>query len=175
LKSHTHISRLQLPLFILWMPVVGLTLFKNKLRYGVWLSLFIWALGLPWLLNNAGRPLIPPDSNHIISQLAASGDLYFLRAPELLPISEEIADAIIENGCQEVGTAFKIFEYSFWRKLQEKGFEGTLRHVLVENESRQLEDTGRLPCAVLASKELGELSGYRLLEIGDVRLYLQQQ
>jgi hypothetical protein len=75
LKSHTHISRLQLPLFILWMPVASLALFRDKFRYAVWLSLFIWLMGIPWLLGNASRPLLATNANPIIKELAASNDL----------------------------------------------------------------------------------------------------
>jgi len=164
LKTNTFISRLQLPLFILWVPILALVLFKSKHKLSALLPVLIWLAALPWLANNAGRPLIPHDPDYIVNQLALDDNLYFLSFPDSIATIDLIADRIVAQDCLRIGLAFPIFEYLFWMKLQQKGYKGTIQHVFVENESRVLEDSGPLPCMILAGGYLEALEDYEAVQ-----------
>ena len=164
LKTNTFISRLQLPLFILWVPILALVLFKDKRKFSALFPVLIWLAAVPWLSNNAGLPLLPQVPDYIVNQLALDNNLYFLSYPESIATIDLITDRIVKEDCLRIGLAFHIFEYPFWMKLEQKGYKGTIQHVYVENESRVLEDSDPLPCMILAGGYLEALKDYEAVQ-----------
>ncbi len=62
-------------------------------------------------------------------------------------------DAIANSGCMEVGLKLQYgdFEYPLWVMLRNRGFEGRLDHVAVEDGSATLASVAAQPCVVLTT------------------------
>jgi hypothetical protein len=66
---------------------------------------------------------------------------------------QQMADEILASGCRAIGLKLQgeDGEYLIWRFLINRGFRGTLEHVLVDNESAQLQNPPTLPEAIITS------------------------
>lgn len=145
-------SRLQLPLFVLSAPLLGLALSRlRKFGVGSILVMVLMLSALPSLLFSATKPIQGKDS--VFS--AARDDQYFIKRRELAAPYTEAAQFIASANCPEVGLSIDIndWEYPLWILLNEK-MNGTVRleHVNVTNVSRQKypahDGSKFVPCAV---------------------------
>jgi hypothetical protein len=174
LKAQTPMNRLMLPYIIMWVPVIALTFSRTDRRGWIILPLVVWLLSLPWLLNGKSRPLLPNQDRAAAVWPSEGIEAYFVRKPNLLPIYQEAADLITSAQCAEVGIYYQsdtdyFFEYPFWMMLREYGFTGTIKHILVQNESSIYEDLDYSPCAIISNTEL-YIPGYTLA--GSLENYL---
>jgi len=140
-------SRLHLPLFVLWSPLVAVALGaipQQKLAnlVAVLLLLGSW----PWIAHNQLRPLIGQKTIWRIERIRQ----YFAANPALeLPYTAAAA-CVSGQGCKEVGLSLggDDWEYPVWVLLP--GVR--LDHVDVKNPSAKLSRTGVAgaePCAIL--------------------------
>jgi hypothetical protein len=149
LKTQKTTNRFLLPYTIFWTPLIATITFPALRKSWFLIPAVIWCLSLPWLLNNENRPLISGRDDQYANWPREGTQAYFIRQPWFYPVLEQATDLIIENGCSEVGIKSKNFlEYPFWMMLREKGFNGTIKHVQVSNESQIYEDLLYSPCAI---------------------------
>ncbi|MCH7664246.1 MAG: hypothetical protein IH859_10315 [Chloroflexi bacterium] len=174
LKSQTHVSRLQLPHFIVWTPLISLSLFRNRLTLSPLIVLAVWILSIPWLVNNQFAPLIPQIEDHVVYQLSEGYSRYYISRPQFLSTDKSIAELITENGCLQVGYAKKVFEYPLWIILKEKGFTGTVQHIMINsNETKNLEYTDNTLCAIITHPNPKFIAGYDLYEFEKMNLFIK--
>ena len=146
-------SRLQLSLFVLWSPVIGLLLSEihyRRLANGIMVILIAGAI--PWLVYNSSRPLIG-DRNIF----ATSRDRqYFANRPALFDAYDRSAQFLSTSGCSAIGlvSGGDDWEYPLWVLLHEhETHQFRLEHVNVRNISRteSAKDPFRTfaPCTVI--------------------------
>lgn len=162
LKTQTPINRLDMPLIVLWVPVLAVTLFRTHRIGWVVFPVIVWALSLPWVVNNNTRPLLPDQERSIANWPAEGIEAYFLRDPKLFPIYNEISSIIMKEQCTEIGIYSRrvFFEYPFWMVMNDQDSSVEIRHVMISNKSKIYEDPNYLPCAIVSDIELPNLSGY---------------
>ena len=146
-------SRLQLPLFVLWSPVIGLFLSEIRHRIIAGLVMLVLIVGaVPWVVHNSARPLIGERS-----VLAVERDQqYFTNRPSLYAPYLRATEFISSSQCSQVGLMIggDDWEYPFWALLGEHaGRKIRLEHVTVANisEAEYNSDPFRDfdPCAVI--------------------------
>ena len=124
-------NRLILPLFILFAPFVGFSLFKLQskiLSFVVIISIVPYAF--PYVFMNQIRPLIgtieKPLASKFIMKAApvwtgSRNKLYFMVYPELHKPFEEIANIIRTSNCKRIGiNSRNSWEYPLWVLTREK-------------------------------------------------------
>lgn len=143
---------LQLPLFILWTPIVAIAL--GQIRFAPLargLALVAVLLSFLWIFNNRLRPLsriidgsVPPRDQSYFSYVSMEAFIY--------PQYRSVAQFIAGTGCQRVGLRIDspVLEYPFWILLRREGFAGEIQHVDVANELSTYEDARFAPCAVIS-------------------------
>jgi hypothetical protein len=142
-------SRLHLPLFVLWAPVIGIWLSQLRLRLiqrALVVILIIQAL--PFILFNPYHPVMGSKNIFNMSRL----EQYFLSDPSLLTPYLQMAQVIQENQCYQVGLTApsEVREYLLWVALQAESEHLTQLHCLdVENESARLAAPNLPLCAVI--------------------------
>lgn len=174
-------SRLHLPLFVLWSPVLALVYDlcpKMLLALGMLLTVGAW----PPLVHNYLHPLLGNRSVLRTDRIAQ----YFPFRPMVQAEYVGAAEFLRSRNCADVGLVlgWDDFEHPLWVLLPEvRAGRGRLEHVRVDNSSARLQGRYRsfTPCAVVAvGKPLGEtldLGGqlYRLTwSSGRMRLFLPE-
>lgn len=146
-------SRLQLPLFVLWAPVIGLLLSETRYRRVANLIVVILIVGaIPSVVHNSSRPLIGERS------IIATGraEQYFANRPALYDAYNRSAQILSSSRCSDIGliSGGNDWEYPFWVLLGEhERHRFRLEHVNVRNISRT--EYGKypfqtfVPCAVI--------------------------
>jgi 4-amino-4-deoxy-L-arabinose transferase-like glycosyltransferase len=130
-------ARLHLPLFVLAAPFTGMVL------GWVWNRWFVLAASLLLALN----ALLILCFNHSFPAFLLSNkpfqtreELYFCEHPELYAETAELAADIVRSGvthvCLKIGS--DTAEYPVWVCLRNRGFQGTIEHVFVDNDSAKL-------------------------------------
>ena len=156
-------SRLQLPLFVLWSPFVGLMLARwRRVALGGILLVLLMLASLPSFVFSATKPML--GANGIFS--SSRTHQYFFKRPELEGPYGAAAQAIADMQCRDVGLVIGVddWEYPLWVLLKEKtGADVRLRHVNVTNGSgkklaAQGGDKGFAPCAVFLLNAASENS-----------------
>lgn len=146
-------SRLHLPLFILWAPLIGLSLSKIRLHNTANLYIAILLLGaLPYVLTNRSRPIVSQESIMATSRIK----LYFRNRPSLIEPYISSAQFILKSQCTDIGLMLGIddWEYPFWILLRENA-KRTIRieHVNVANisqvKSNEYPFNSFTPCAII--------------------------
>jgi hypothetical protein len=149
-KWRPFLSHWQLPLFVLWSPLVG-RFFQAHRRSFMVAALVMACWALPFLLLSRGHPL-----------LGARGILFADRLDQSFRHSERnkalfagAAEVVRSAACSEVGLLTPWFglEYPVWVTLPEvRAGSGRLEHVGVSNVSARLESRRPefRPCAVIA-------------------------
>ncbi len=147
-------SRLQLPLFVLWSPVMAVALRLPKGQKGTSMVVVgLLLLGLPWLVYNNSRPLIGSNSILTTSRI----DQYFANRPGLKSDYEGAVQFVASEGCTQIGlsTGADDWEYPLWVLFDQANIPGVrLEHVNVQNVSAvkaSQESFLRFdPCAVIS-------------------------
>jgi hypothetical protein len=129
-------SRLHLPLFVLWSPVVGAALGAVPARFGGLVALVVCTLAawaVPYLVWDYNRPLLGPDSIWRTSR----EDQRFVHAPGLKYEYTVVADFVRLSGRKEVGLILDDYEYPLWHEFAGLRAGGVrLEHVAVGNATR---------------------------------------
>ena len=146
-------SRLQLPLFVLWSPIVGVVLALPGLRkISAIPILALMICSVPSLLYSSTKPVLGEVNIFDMSR----DDLYFIKRPNLISSYKAAGFAISKKGCLQIGLAIggDDWEYPLWVLLKNKNKNARLEHVNVNNVSlmkigneRQHGDFN--PCAIL--------------------------
>lgn len=159
LKWQLFHSRLQLPFFLLAMPLTGMALSRIRGRwifYGVFLIFLMSAL--PYLLHNERRPLL--GKRNIFNTKRASQYFSYRRFMEVPFVGA--VKFVGGQGCSDVGLLFGAddWEYPFWALFAESPRPVRLRHVHVKNISAKQEEregADSPPCAVITQSEAGRV------------------
>lgn len=144
-------SRLQLPLFILWCAVIPIFLFQSEKGYIKIIPILLALYLLNWTFANSTRP-INLSAPYAVKDRSS---LYFTKKPEIYQDYKDITNIIINSKCNNIGLAFQAdtWEYPLWRMFGEEGFFPRIEHVLVNNETKVLEDKSFIPCAFLSDQQ----------------------
>ncbi len=161
LQWQPFLSRLQLPLFVLFAPVIGLVLSRlGDWKARTFLVVLILA-SLPWVFLNRSRPLL-------FEVLRGQGTLFrsdftnvfntdrltqtFRNRPELKEPYRGAASFVESRQCSNVGLSmgFDDWEYPFWTLLRAGPGSGyRLEHVGIDNASAKKSDAAFKPCALI--------------------------
>lgn len=153
LKWWANHSRLHLPLFVLWSPVIGLTL--SRLRSQKWslaVVLFVLIASLPWVFMNGYRPTVGERTIFNTPRY----DQYFFRNPNDAATFMNSSQFVKDHGCTRIGLVrgFDDWEYPFWVLLKTGPVPAWIQHVSVTNESSILAEREPFrsfrPCALIA-------------------------
>lgn len=145
-------SRLQLPLFVLWAPFLGLMLSRiRRFGFGNALAIVLILSSLPSLLSSQTKPIQGKGSIFIASR----SDQYFSKRRELEAPYQEATDVISRMKCTDVGLLIggDDWEYPLWVLLNEK-MNGKIHieHVNVMNVSKKIHQVRGnnefTPCAI---------------------------
>ena len=184
--------RFQLPFFIAWAPLYGVSLGAIRARWpAVAATTALLSLSIPWILFNSTRPLIglQPDPKGLelpcILGCTAVGsilevpeeDLLFANWRSLAAPSAAITEKIEEQGCRQVGLRIDSIdmEYPFWWLLgaPNSGVRIETLHTFPRLES--LKDPEFEPCAIICTicKDQKQIHGMtRTLQEGGWSLYI---
>lgn len=146
-------SRLQLPLLVLWSPVIGLFLSEIRYRRLADFAMVILIIGsVPWVVHNASRPLVGEQSIFTTPR----DQQYFANHPSLYAPYRRSAQFLSRSRCSDIGLMLggDDWEYPFWVLLAEEGRRKIrLEHVTVANVSRmeysKYPFQNLKPCAVI--------------------------
>jgi len=139
-------SRLQLSMFVIASPLVGLVFSKIfRPRALSFMAILLIFLSLPWLFFNETRPLIA-NSQFITEKKIENifntrrDDLYFMGQRYLKEPIIGATQFIKSQKCSNIGLSFyymKVFEYPVWALLQKGEHKPYhLQHIGVTNESQ---------------------------------------
>jgi hypothetical protein len=171
LKVHSSDNRIQLPLFVLWSPVISISLFGKSVRHWVYIPILIWLFSLPWVINIEGRPLIP-ELAHAKMEWNNQGDqAYFIKSRKYENF-KALTDLIFDHQCEEVGIFFQdhmqVVEYPLWMILLNQGFTGRIEHFMVSNGSKIYEDPNFSPCFIFTNHEIDFLANFSGIQFGNI-------
>lgn len=145
-------SHLQLPLFILWTPIITITLSQvRRPDLSRIVSLLAVSLSFIWIYQNQMRPF----SGLIAGTMPTRDEQYFQYTKAYYPEYESMTALIAETSCDRVGLNISslALEYPFWVLLREKGFDGVIHYIDVANETHIYEDSAFAPCAIISDAE----------------------
>jgi hypothetical protein len=173
-------SRYHVPFFILFAPMVAVTLSVVLHRWAAWgvgVLLILWAV--PWLFSIDSRPLVPTsERSYPVSILQAPRDeLYFANATYLNYPYHEIAAYLKDADCLKLGLNMgnMALEYPLWVLLGAPRDDLQVEW-LVAGPSSRYAKTEFQPCAVLCDSCEGQAEYNGLPQVfhyDTLRLYLQ--
>ena len=149
-------SRLHLPWFLLWCPLVAVVfaeIFRQR-----WLPTFIFGCALiilsyPWMVNNSHKHLTGPESVLTRDRM----EQYFVNLPDYQKDYGAAVDIASQDSCSEIGLYLPGgWEYPAWVYLRNRTASPLrLRDVLVSNISSKYSKTSDFtPCAIIANNTL---------------------
>lgn len=142
-------THLQLPLFVLWAPIIAITLGRvRRPDLARLAALLAVILSFLWIYNNQMRPL----SDLVTGSIPPRDEQYFEYEKVYYPDYNSMTELIARTGCDRVGLHISslALEYPLWVLLREKGFEGVIQHVDVPNETSVFADPAFVPCAIVS-------------------------
>lgn len=131
-------SRLHLPLFILGAPAVGMMLDEWKRGWDNFIIILLLVACLPWVVNNASRPLVSKISIFKRDRLSQ----YFGRNKTAETNFRTIVKRVEDSGCKEIGllTAENAWEYPLWVLLHQGQTHGQYRIEHIANTKEKLQN-----------------------------------
>jgi 4-amino-4-deoxy-L-arabinose transferase-like glycosyltransferase len=178
-------SRLHLPLFILWVPIIGLSLSKIRLHNVANLCITILLVGaLPYVLKNQSRPIVGQESIMATSRT----ELYFRNRPSLIEPYISSTQFVLKSQCSDVGLVLgkDDWEYPFWVLLHEND-KRTIRieHVNVANisqmKSNEYPFNAFTPCAIIVVSNnlpnevnIGDVIYFRKMSSNPIGVFMQK-
>ncbi len=167
-------SRLQLPMFILWTPIIVKLFSQKSEKFFIVVTLFVFLISLFWTFGNVSRRINPA-----ILKVRSNRELaYFNNQLKLFPVYTAITQQISSSNCKNVGLSFSddTWEYPIWVLLRDKGWSGRIEHINVSNPSSKLMDQNFQACAVIVhlndDKKLDSSSSYDRFQYGAYSLFL---
>jgi len=145
-------SRLHLPLFVLFAPVVGIAFSRiggAKTAYPLAIVLILGAL--PWVFMNHSRPLIGAENILNTSRI----EQYFASRQNLMSTYIEATNFVTQRNCSDIGLAMgnDHWEYPFWVLLQKEDNERLrIEHVEVQNVSERIPIHNFTPCVIIETR-----------------------
>ena len=138
--------RYYLPLLVAWAAIIAIAAAEFPRWVARLLMIGLLVAALPQLLNNAGRPLVPPARARV-SYL----EPYFVEAT---PYSgsegaayQAVTGALSESTCRKAAIGnWILLEYPLWVGLQHDRWPGQLNDFDVHNQTSRLQPSYR-PCA----------------------------
>jgi len=176
-------SRLHLPFFILFAPIIGCLVEPMKAgRIVRWIGVILLLGSLPWLIGLDSRPLIPLKGRSLVGSILVEPqvNLLFANGLYLLEPSRDIILAIEQSACSEVGLmlAGNGVEYTFWDMLGAPNTDVRLEWIVRGTPSERFLDEGFAPCAVICENCQADPESFRnlpkALERAPYRLYLRE-
>jgi hypothetical protein len=160
LQWNIWITRLHLPLFVLWAAAIATTLSGTVLaRVRTYIIVLLVVTSQFALFYNEARPLVGARSILMVPRL----EQYFRNRPDYQAPYTYAATLVQDKGCAEIGLWFEgnIYEYPLWILLNNVVGTDSVRveHVRVNNESARASLHGGvnnfIPCAlvVVAAEE----------------------
>jgi Dolichyl-phosphate-mannose-protein mannosyltransferase len=143
-------SRLHLPLFVLWSPLIGRMLGPHR-RTATTVAAVLLALAVPWVVYAHSRPLLGPNAVFVRSR----ADQYFANVEAQRDAYRLVGQRLRGLHCATIGLWVDYnSEYLLWVELGHEAGGGGVRieHVAVLNESARHSFTERKsfdPCAVV--------------------------
>jgi hypothetical protein len=173
-------SRLHLPFFVLFAPVVGFGLRQViPLNVDRLIAVILLIVSWPWLLSIQSRPLIPNEQSNIGSVLTHTREeLYFALGQHLIEPYTTMTDIILETGCSKVGIMLSGSgaEYPLWVLLGAPDPDLEMEWIVSGTPSESYRQEDFQPCAMICEKcpeEWEQFSGLPLMyQSGNFRLYI---
>jgi hypothetical protein len=144
-------SRLHLPLFTLWAPVIGIVLSQLPYRQAsIFIIILLVIQTIPFLLLNPRHPIIGPKNIFNTSRI----EQYFITASAYQTPYQTTAQLITERNCDKVGLILPgdFWEYPFWVLLERPDESIEIKSLEVNNPSRILRNSPFEPCAIICVK-----------------------
>jgi hypothetical protein len=137
-------SRLQLPIFILWSPLIAMSLVSTKffIKRQFFIILCIFIASLPWTLFSATKPLIAKlHSKYPYYKVEESifnssrNQQYFMNRPKLWSSYKNLSEEIIKINEKNIGLIISgdEWEYPLFPLLHESKIK--INHIAVQNDS----------------------------------------
>lgn len=175
-KWQAWISRLQLPLFIFWAPVIGYVLSLIKLR-SVTLTIagILLVSSLYWSLFNFSRSLLKwPFRDDLPPTIFESSRelLYLNNGANIVKMSYFlVAKYILSRGYRNIGLAIgeDNWEYSYWASLEANKLKIRIEHIEVSNVSGKIKQAPFRPDAIIAYRPSEEQTDRFEREVGPSR------
>lgn len=183
--EETH-TRLHLPLFVLFSPLIGLNLSRFKKRYIVnFIILTSLIYSIPFLIANKTRPLIniKPFTDFASVIHSADESIFYNIDTELADAYRKTINFIEGSGKNNIYLLFPSMgpEYPFWRLLRKKG-NFTIRHVIPGDYSNKVYEEGIIVC-VQPQEEFGtyhcemlkqHLGAYAIEDFGRCKVFYKK-
>src|SRR6185436_3517118 len=138
--------------FVLFSPLVAIVLVNSLPRWIPFaISCGLIYLAFMCLAYNAARPI---NSQRNYTQLPREQQ-YFMEAEALYRPYADTADDIITSGCKQVGLnlRFNDWRYPIWMLLRNRGFEGRIYNVGIQDASATIQTSNPAPCAVITTSD----------------------
>ena len=166
-------SRLQLPIFLLWSPLLAIMPYLANRKVWLIVPLGLVIFSFRWIVKNPTRPLDPA----VFSTPKSRNEEYFY-TNKIMYIPYDVATSmIVESGCHQVGLKIggNAHEYQLWLFLEQKGFDGTIAHIDVRNPSKPYFPPDYVPCAIISDTRLQEREDYMNIQFESKGIYLYQE
>jgi len=151
-------SRLHLPLFVLWSPVIAVimsTAINKWIANVIMMTLVITSFH--WVLKNESRPLTGQNSILNTSRI----DQYFNNRPGIKESYYDCALAVSSQQCNNIGLQLggDHWEYPLWVLIQRSSKQTPrIEHVYVGNNSYKISLGNFKPCILLKTDKNGKMS-----------------
>jgi len=147
-------SRLQLPLFFMFAPVVGYLFGKiRKYHAGSFVGVLLVAYSLPWLFTVQERPIIPVAGRTYPKSIftASREELYFATRPDAYPFVRRTVDTLQAESITGIGLDLEpgFMEYPIWALLDAPSKTYRIEYVATQSESMHYLDMDFIPEALI--------------------------
>ena len=161
-------SRLQLPLFLLCSPLLGIALSEKKSLWINCCAFLLFMVSIPYVLNNSSRPF---TGAHNIFNVPRDKQ-YFVNNPEQHFPFKLLSKFITKKGYKSIGlvTTDDKCEYPLWVFLDDPSIR--IEHVNVVNQSRLLTSTSFSPDVIvtmIGKSKIDIFEGNRLIKTIGIR------
>ena len=181
-------SRLHLPLFVLWSPLIALVLLAGTTyKTAFWVAAWLIAVSTLYVAGNESRPLIAVTPNSTVFNTSRI-DQVFKRFSRVKDAYLTAVQMVETERCPEVGLDISEYglEYPFWVLLQKTNRERIwIQHVNVRNISTAKftakSSVDFSPCAVISARSdddepISEGSTYRKAwSSGSVQVFIKRE
>ena len=159
LRWNVYITRVHLPLFILWSAAIATALSEPIFaRARTYIIVLLVVTSQFTLFYNESRPLIGASNIFTVPRL----EQYFRNRPDVQAPYRYAATLVQDKRCADIGLWLEndTWEYPLWILLNVGEIDGLrIKHVLVSNESAgaslQREMNNFVPCALVAVEPAG--------------------